>query len=126
MTLPEGNEITFNQHMTGRYMDVQDWGTTQRCWTFTYNVCDQLAKVTDPEMDTKQLFYVNGSDDEDLNSNLVRVLLGGSRDLLMVEYDTSDRVMHLNFKSEFGAITDLTQAARLRWYIDGLKRRPVA
>jgi hypothetical protein len=38
----------------------------------------------------------------------------------------SDRVMHLNFKSEFGAITDLTQAARFRWYIDGLKRRPVA
>lgn len=38
----------------------------------------------------------------------------------------SDRVMFLQVRSEQGAITDLDQAVRLRWYLDGLKRRPVA
>lgn len=38
----------------------------------------------------------------------------------------SDRVMFLQVRSEQGAIADLTQAVRLRWYLDGLKRRPVA
>ena len=38
----------------------------------------------------------------------------------------SDRVMFMQIKSEQGAITDLDQAVRLRWYLDGLKRRPVA
>lgn len=41
-------------------------------------------------------------------------------------YVASDRVMHLNLKSAYGAISDLTQAVSMRWYIDGLKRRPVA
>jgi hypothetical protein len=38
----------------------------------------------------------------------------------------SDRVMFLQVRAEYGAITDLTQDVRLRWYLDGLKRRPVA
>lgn len=41
-------------------------------------------------------------------------------------YIASDRVMKLTTKSAFGAITDQSQAVRLRWYLDGLKRRPVA
>lgn len=41
-------------------------------------------------------------------------------------YIASDRVMHLDVRSYPGAITDLTQAVRLRFYLDGLKRRPVA
>ncbi len=38
----------------------------------------------------------------------------------------SDRVFYLQMQSYPGAIADLTQAVRLRWYMDGLKRRPVA
>ncbi len=38
----------------------------------------------------------------------------------------SDRVMYLEVKSEQGAIVGLDQAFRFRWYLDGLKRRPVA
>lgn len=38
----------------------------------------------------------------------------------------SDRVMFLRIRSEQGAILGLTQAVRQRWYLDGLKRRPVA
>lgn len=41
-------------------------------------------------------------------------------------YIASDRVMSLTIKSAFGAITDQTQSVRMRWYLDGLKRRPVA
>ena len=41
-------------------------------------------------------------------------------------YIASDRVMRLEVKSAFGAMVDQTQAIRLRWYLDGLKRRPVA
>lgn len=41
-------------------------------------------------------------------------------------YVASDRIMHLNLKSAYGAITDLNQDVSMRWYIDGLKRRPVA
>ena len=38
----------------------------------------------------------------------------------------SDRVMFVDTKSQNGAITDLDQPVRLRWWLDGLKRRPVA
>ncbi len=38
----------------------------------------------------------------------------------------SDRVMYLQMTSFPGAIADLSQAVRIRWYLDGLKRRPVA
>jgi hypothetical protein len=38
----------------------------------------------------------------------------------------SDRVMYLQLASFPGAIADLTQDVRLRFYLDGLKRRPVA
>jgi hypothetical protein len=41
-------------------------------------------------------------------------------------YIASDRVFYLETRSFPGAIVDLTQAVRLRWYLDGLKRRPVA
>lgn len=36
-----------------------------------------------------------------------------------------DRTFSLRLRSYPGEITDLTQAGRLRWYLDGLKRRPV-
>ena len=38
----------------------------------------------------------------------------------------SDRVMFLQVRSENGAMADLDQAVRMRWQLDGLKRRPVA
>jgi hypothetical protein len=41
-------------------------------------------------------------------------------------YIQSDRVMYLLMRSYPGAITDLTQAVRIRWTLCGLKRRPVA
>lgn len=40
-------------------------------------------------------------------------------------YIASDRVFHLGARS-YQAIADLTQRVRLRFYLDGLKRRPVA
>lgn len=40
-------------------------------------------------------------------------------------YIASDRVFYLGLRS-YQAIADLTQAVRLRFYMDGLKRRPVA
>lgn len=48
------------------------------------------------------------------------------RSLQLPIFIQSDRVMFLTMRSEYGAIADLTQAVRLRWYLDGLKRRPVA
>ena len=41
-------------------------------------------------------------------------------------YVQSDRVLYLSMSSYPGAIADLTQDVRIRWYLDGLKRRPVA
>jgi hypothetical protein len=41
-------------------------------------------------------------------------------------YIASDRVFYVEVRSFPGAITDLSQAVRLRIYLDGLKRRPVA
>lgn len=41
-------------------------------------------------------------------------------------YIASDRVFYLEVRSFPGAITDLSQAVRMRLYLDGLKRRPVA
>lgn len=38
----------------------------------------------------------------------------------------SDRVMFVHLHSPPGAVVGLGQNIRLRWYIDGLKRRPVA
>lgn len=37
----------------------------------------------------------------------------------------SDRVMRLKMTSFPGAVTDLSQDISIRWYIDGLRRRPV-
>ncbi len=48
------------------------------------------------------------------------------RSLQLPIFIQSDRVMFLTMRSEYGAIADLTQAVRMRWYLDGLKRRPVA
>ena len=36
-----------------------------------------------------------------------------------------DRVMYLKTSSPVGAITGLTQNVRLRWYLDGVRRRPL-
>lgn len=41
-------------------------------------------------------------------------------------YVQSDRVLFVQMTSFPGAIADLTQDVRIRWYLDGLKRRPVA
>lgn len=41
-------------------------------------------------------------------------------------YVQSDRVLYVQMTSFPGAIADLTQDVRIRWYLDGLKRRPVA
>lgn len=41
-------------------------------------------------------------------------------------YIESDRVMSLHAWSPIGAITGLSQNYRIRWYLDGLKRRPIA
>jgi len=38
----------------------------------------------------------------------------------------SDRVFYLGARSYPGAITDLDQAVQMKFYLDGLKRRPVA
>lgn len=48
------------------------------------------------------------------------------RSLQLPIFIQSDRVMFLTVRSEYGAMLDLSQAVRLRWYLDGLKRRPVA
>ncbi len=48
------------------------------------------------------------------------------RSLQLPIFIQSDRVMFLTMRSEYGAIADLTQDVRMRWYLDGLKRRPVA
>jgi len=36
-----------------------------------------------------------------------------------------DRVMYLKTHSAFGAVAGLTQSVRLRWYLDGVRRRPL-
>jgi len=41
-------------------------------------------------------------------------------------YIASDRVFYLEIRSFPGAIADLSQAVRMRFFLDGLKRRPVA
>lgn len=41
-------------------------------------------------------------------------------------YIQSDRVMSLSIRSLFGPIAGLDQNVQLRWWLDGLKRRPVA
>ena len=41
-------------------------------------------------------------------------------------YIESDRVMYLRNSSPVGAIDGLSQDVRLRWYLDGLKQRPIA
>lgn len=41
-------------------------------------------------------------------------------------YIASDRVFYLEVRSFPGAIAGLSQSVRLRFYLDGLKRRPVA
>jgi len=55
-----------------------------------------------------------------------QVCAKNQRSLQLPIFIQSDRVMFLTMRSEYGAITDLTQDVRLRWYLDGLKRRPVA
>ena len=41
-------------------------------------------------------------------------------------YIASDRVFYLEARSFPGAISDLSQDVRMRFHLDGLKRRPVA
>lgn len=41
-------------------------------------------------------------------------------------YIESDRVMSLRAFSPVGVIAGLTQSYRIRWYLDGIKRRPIA
>jgi YD repeat-containing protein len=91
--LPEGNSVTVTAYASGRYSGLADWSQTARTWTLEFNCKDELARATGPLMgETVQYFYINGSDDEDLNADLVRMLLPQGQTAMAMEYDEYDRV----------------------------------
>lgn len=55
-----------------------------------------------------------------------RMTASNQRRFQLPVYIASDRVFYLEIRSFPGAIADLSQAVRMRFFLDGLKRRPVA